>query len=140
MAAGKLTYRDAGVDMDAADRLVSRIGKLAASTKTADVLSGVGLFAAAVQLPRGYRDPVLMTATDGVGTKLALARLTGRHDTIGIDLVAMNVNDVLTSGARPLCFLDYLSMGRLASIDATAMIPLKDADVSITDEVATHQI
>jgi phosphoribosylformylglycinamidine cyclo-ligase len=122
MAAGKLTYQDAGVDIDAADRLVSRIGKLADSTKTPEVLSGVGLFAAAIKLPRGYREPVLMTATDGVGTKLALACIAGRHDTIGIDLVAMNVNDVLTSGARPLCFLDYLSVGRLASVDAEAVI------------------
>ncbi len=122
MSPRRMTYRDAGVDIDAADHLVSRIGKLAASTRSPEVLSGVGLFAAAVKIPRGFQEPVLMTATDGVGTKLALARLAGRHDTIGIDLVAMNVNDVLTSGARPLCFLDYLSVGRLASVDAEAVI------------------
>ena len=118
----RLTYRDAGVDIDAADRLVSRIAKIAASTRDSHVLSGVGLFSAAIKVPAGYREPVLMAATDGVGTKLAVAKLAGRHETIGIDLVAMNVNDLLTSGAKPLFFLDYLSVGRLASIDGDAII------------------
>jgi len=122
VAGRRLTYRDAGVDIDAADRLVEKIATMAAKTRRPEVLSGVGLFAAAVRIPRGFAEPVLMTATDGVGTKLALARLTGRHDTIGIDLVAMNVNDVLTSGATPLCFLDYLAVGDLASVDAVAVL------------------
>jgi len=119
---GQLTYRDAGVDIDAADRLVSRIAKIAASTHSSHVLSGIGLFSAAIKLPAGYSKPVLMAATDGVGTKLAVAKLASRHDTIGIDLVAMNVNDLLTSGAKPLFFLDYLSMGHLPSIDAEAIL------------------
>jgi phosphoribosylformylglycinamidine cyclo-ligase len=117
-----LTYRGAGVDIDGADRLVSRIAKIARGTQGSEVLSGVGLFAAAQSLPKNLKDPVLLTATDGVGTKLAVARLAERHDTIGIDLVGMNVNDLLTCGARPMTFLDYLSMGKLSSIDAEAVI------------------
>jgi len=117
-----LTYRKSGVDVVAADRLVEKIKRIAASTRTDDVLAGVGLFAAALKLPRGLKSPVLLAATDGVGTKLAVAQLLNRHATVGIDLVAMNVNDVLTAGARPLCFLDYLAAGRLASIDAEAIL------------------
>lgn len=118
----RLTYRDAGVDIAAADDLVRDIARLARATHGREVLSGVGLFASAMRIPRGYREPVLMTATDGVGTKLAVAKLARRHDTIGIDLVAMSVNDLLTSGARPLCFLDYISVGALDSVDARAVI------------------
>ena len=118
----RLTYRQAGVDIAAADRLVDRIKKIAATTRTPEVLSGVGLFAAATRLPKGLRDPVILSATDGVGTKLAVARILGKHDTIGIDLVAMNVNDLLTSGARPISFLDYLAVGRLSSVPAEAII------------------
>ncbi len=118
----RLSYRDAGVDIAAADDLVRDIARLASATHGPEVLSGVGLFASAMRLPKGYRNPVLMTATDGVGTKLAVARLAGRHDTIGIDLVAMSVNDLLTTGARPLCFLDYISMGALDSVDSRAVI------------------
>ena len=117
-----LTYRKSGVDVVAADRLVEKIKSIAGATRSPNVLSGVGLFAAALQLPRGIKSPVLLAATDGVGTKLALAHLLDRHDTVGIDLVAMNVNDVLTAGAAPLCFLDYLAVGRLSSVDATAII------------------
>ncbi len=117
-----LTYRSAGVDIDGADRLVSRIAKIAKSTQGNEVLSGVGLFAAAQRLPSNLKEPVLLTAADGVGTKLAVARLAGKHDTIGIDLVGMNVNDLLTCGARPMTFLDYLSVGKLASIDAESII------------------
>jgi phosphoribosylformylglycinamidine cyclo-ligase len=117
-----LTYRKSGVDVVAADRLVEKIKSIAGATRSSNVLSGVGLFAAALQLPRGIKSPVLLAATDGVGTKLALAHLLDRHDTVGIDLVAMNVNDVLTAGAAPLCFLDYLAVGRLSSVDATAII------------------
>jgi len=118
----RLTYRQAGVDIAAADRLVERIKKIAATTRTPEVLSGVGLFAAATRLPKGLRDPVILSATDGVGTKLAVARILGKHDTIGIDLVAMNVNDLLTSGARPISFLDYLAVGRLSSVPAEAIL------------------
>ena len=117
-----LTYRKSGVDISAADRLVEKIKAIAAPTRSKDVLSGVGLFAAALRLPTGLRSPVLLTATDGVGTKLSVAMLLDRHDTVGIDLVAMNVNDILTTGARPLCFLDYLAVGRLASVPAEAIL------------------
>ncbi len=117
-----VTYRDAGVDIAAADRLVQRIAKLAAATRGPEVLAGVGPFAAAVRLPRGYKNPVLLSSADGVGTKLAVARLAGRHDTIGIDLVAMNANDLITAGARPLFFLDYLAVGRLAAVDGESLI------------------
>ncbi len=117
-----LTYRKSGVDVAAADRLVEKIKTIAGSTRSSDVLSGVGLFAAALRLPRGLVSPVLLAATDGVGTKLAIAHLLNRHDTVGIDLVAMNVIDVLTAGAKPLCFLDYLAVGRLASVNAEAIL------------------
>ncbi|MCB9599467.1 MAG: phosphoribosylformylglycinamidine cyclo-ligase [Sandaracinus sp.] len=108
-----LTYKDAGVDMEAGDRLVDRIKPLAARTKTPLVLGGVGGFAGLCALPPDIEEPVLVSGTDGVGTKLKLAFLTGRHDTVGIDLVAMCVNDVITVGARPLFFLDYFATGRL---------------------------
>ncbi|HYC01330.1 MAG TPA: phosphoribosylformylglycinamidine cyclo-ligase [Candidatus Limnocylindrales bacterium] len=117
-----LTYRTAGVDIDAADRFVSRIGKIAAATRQPGVLAGIGPFAAAVAVPKGMRQPVMVSSTDGVGTKLAVARLADRHDTIGIDLVAMNANDLVTTGARPLFFLDYLAVGVLASVDAEAIV------------------
>lgn len=108
-----LTYRDAGVDIDAGNRLVDRIKRTVRSTNRPEVLSGLGGFAGLCALPGGYRDPVLAACTDGVGTKLKLAFLTGRHDTIGIDLVAMNVNDLIVCGAEPLLFLDYFACGRL---------------------------
>jgi phosphoribosylformylglycinamidine cyclo-ligase len=117
-----LTYRDAGVDIDAADHLVSRIARVAARTRTAGVMSGIGPFAASFRLPKGLRDPVLVSSTDGVGTKLAVAQLMGRHDTIGIDLVAMNANDLVTTGARPLFFLDYFAVGSLRGIDGEAVV------------------
>ncbi len=121
MARG-LTYRQAGVDIDAADRFVGRIKRLAKTTHRSEVLSGVGLFAAAAKIPKGYKNPILLTSADGVGTKLLVAQLAGRHDTVGIDLVAMNANDLLTCGAEPFLFLDYLSAGKLASIDADAIV------------------
>ena len=108
-----LTYKDAGVDIDAGDRLVDRIKPLAAATRTAEVLGGVGGFAGLCGLPADIEDPILVSGTDGVGTKLKLAFAADRHDTIGIDLVAMCVNDVLTVGARPLFFLDYFATGAL---------------------------
>jgi phosphoribosylformylglycinamidine cyclo-ligase len=117
-----LTYRDAGVDIDAADRLVSGIAKLAAKTRIPGVLSGVGPFAASFAVPKGMREPVMVSSTDGVGTKLAVAQLLGRHDTIGIDLVAMNANDLVTTGARPLFFLDYFAVGSLRGIDGEAVV------------------
>ena len=108
-----VTYRSAGVDVDAGDRLVARIGPLARDTRRPEVLSSIGGFGAAFRAPRGMRSPVFVASTDGVGTKLRLAFDCGRHDTVGIDLVAMNVNDVLTLGAEPLVFLDYFATGRL---------------------------
>lgn len=108
-----LTYRDAGVDIDAGERLVDRIKPLAAATRIPEVLAGVGGFAGLCSLPTDIEDPVLVSGTDGVGTKLKLAFLLDRHETIGIDLVAMCANDVLTIGARPLFFLDYFGTGKL---------------------------
>lgn len=116
------TYSAAGVDIDAADRLVSRIARLAATTRRPGVLAGIGPFAAAVRVPRGMQDPVMVSSTDGVGTKLAVAKLLDRHDTIGIDLVAMNANDLVTTGARPLFFLDYLAVGILGSVDGETIV------------------
>jgi phosphoribosylformylglycinamidine cyclo-ligase len=117
-----VTYRGAGVDIDAGDRLVARIARLARTTRRKEVLSAVGGFGAAFRAPRGMRDPVFVTSTDGVGTKLRIAIALDRHDTIGIDLVAMNVNDVLTLGAEPLVFLDYFATGRLDVDRAAAVI------------------
>ena len=108
-----LTYRDAGVDIDAGAELVERIKPLVRRTPRPEVLAGVGGFGALVGLPAKYREPVLVSGTDGVGTKLRLAIDTGRHDTIGIDLVAMCVNDVAVQGAEPLFFLDYYATGKL---------------------------
>ena len=112
-SASALTYRSAGVDIDAGDRLVERILPLARGTRRPEVLTSIGGFAAAFRAPRGMRSPVFVTSTDGVGTKLRIAILLDRHDTVGIDLVAMNVNDVLALGAEPLVFLDYFATGQL---------------------------
>jgi phosphoribosylformylglycinamidine cyclo-ligase len=109
-----LTYRGAGVDIDAGNEMVRRIGPLARATRRAGVISDIGGFGGLFRMAdAGYKDPVLVSGTDGVGTKLDIAVATGVHDTIGIDLVAMCVNDVLTSGAEPLFFLDYFATGRL---------------------------
>jgi len=108
-----LTYRQAGVDIDAGDDAVRRITPLARATNRAEVIGGVGGFASLVGLPSKYREPVMVSSTDGVGSKLKIACLAGRHDTVGIDLVAMGVNDILVPGAEPLYFLDYISVGRL---------------------------
>jgi len=108
-----VTYRQAGVDIDAGDELVERIKPLAKRTRIAEVLADVGGFAGMCRVPEGLSDPVLVSGTDGVGTKLKVAFATGVHDTIGIDLVAMSVNDVVTTGARPLFFLDYFATGKL---------------------------
>ncbi len=117
-----LTYRDAGVDIDAGDALVDRIKPIVRRTMRPEVLAGVGGFGALVGLPQRYREPVLVSGTDGVGTKLRLAIDTGRHERIGIDLVAMCVNDVAVQGAEPLFFLDYYATGKLSVDVAEAVI------------------
>lgn len=117
-----LTYAAAGVDIAAGDRLVRRIRALARSTRRPEIVAGVGGFAALAKLPRGYREPLLVTSTDGVGTKLRVAFALDRHDTVGIDLVAMSVNDLLTIGAEPLLFLDYFATGRLDVERGTALV------------------
>jgi phosphoribosylformylglycinamidine cyclo-ligase len=112
MAKG-LSYRDAGVDIDQGDALVEAIKPFARRTLRPEVLAGIGGFGALCEIPKKYREPVLVSGTDGVGTKLKLAFALGRHDTVGIDLVAMSVNDVLVQGAEPLFFLDYFACGKL---------------------------
>ncbi len=108
-----LTYRDAGVDIDAGNEVVERIKPLVKRTLRPEVLGGVGLFGGLFDLSSRYKEPVLVSGTDGVGTKLILAKQLNRHDTIGQDLVAMCVNDVLVQGAEPLFFLDYFATGKL---------------------------
>jgi phosphoribosylformylglycinamidine cyclo-ligase len=108
-----LSYRDAGVDIDAGDALVEAIKPFAKRTMRPEVLAGIGGFGALCRIPKKYRQPVLVSGTDGVGTKLKLAFELDKHDTVGIDLVAMSVNDVLVQGAEPLFFLDYFACGRL---------------------------
>jgi phosphoribosylformylglycinamidine cyclo-ligase len=118
-----LTYRDAGVDIDAGDRLVENIKPFAKRTRRQGVLAGIGGFGALFEIAaKRYREPVLVSGTDGVGTKLKLAFELDRHATIGIDLVAMSVNDILTLGAEPLFFLDYYACGRLDVATATAVV------------------
>lgn len=108
-----LSYRDAGVDIDAGDALVERIKPFAKRTLRPEVISGIGGFAALVEIGKRFNEPVLVSGTDGVGTKLRLAFEWGAHDTVGIDLVAMSVNDILVQGAEPLFFLDYFACGKL---------------------------
>ncbi|HEY9119977.1 MAG TPA: phosphoribosylformylglycinamidine cyclo-ligase [Marinobacter sp.] len=116
-----LTYRDAGVDIDAGNELVNRIKNTAARTRRPEVLGGLGGFGAMVAIPQGYHEPVLVSGTDGVGTKLRLAMQLQKHDTIGIDLVAMCVNDLVVGGAEPLFFLDYYATGKL-NVDVAAQV------------------
>jgi len=117
-----ITYRDAGVDIDAGDALVEAIKPFAKRTLRPEVLAGIGGFGALAEIPKNYREPVLVSGTDGVGTKLKLAFQLGVHDTVGIDLVAMSVNDILTQGAEPLFFLDYFACGKLDVAVATNVI------------------
>ncbi|HAT39737.1 phosphoribosylformylglycinamidine cyclo-ligase [Polynucleobacter necessarius] len=116
-----LSYRDAGVDIDAGDDLVDRIKPLAKKTMREGVLAGIGGFGALFEVPKRYKEPVLVSGTDGVGTKLRLAFEWNRHETIGQDLVAMSVNDILVQGAEPLFFLDYFACGKLA-VDTAATV------------------
>ena len=117
-----ITYRDAGVDIDAGDVLVEAIKPFAKRTLRPEVLAGIGGFGALFEVSKKYREPVLVSGTDGVGTKLKLAFQLGRHDTVGIDLVAMSVNDILVQGAEPLFFLDYFACGRLDVAVATDVV------------------
>jgi phosphoribosylformylglycinamidine cyclo-ligase len=117
-----VTYRDAGVDIDEGDALVERIKPHARRTARPEVLAGIGGFGGLFEVPKGYREPVMVVGTDGVGTKLKLAFLAGKHDTVGIDLVAMSVNDVVVCGAEPLVFLDYFATSRLRADEAEKVI------------------
>ena len=119
--ASALSYKQAGVDIEAGDALVERIKPLARRTLREGVLAGIGGFGALFEVPKRYREPVLVSGTDGVGTKLKLAFAWNMHDTVGIDLVAMSVNDVLVQGAEPLFFLDYFACGRL-DVDTAATV------------------
>ena len=106
-----MDYREAGVDVEAGRAFIEQIRRLVQSTHRPEVMGGLGGFSGFFQLPSGYQEPVLVSGTDGVGTKLKLAQILNKHQTVGVDLVAMCVNDVLTSGAEPLFFLDYLATG-----------------------------
>ncbi len=117
-----LTYRDAGVDTDEGDALVERIKPHARRTLRPEVLAGIGGFGGLFEVPKGYREPVLVAGTDGVGTKLKLAFTSGRHETVGIDLAAMSVNDVVVCGAEPVVFLDYFATSRLRADQAERVI------------------
>jgi phosphoribosylformylglycinamidine cyclo-ligase len=117
-----LTYRSTGVDIQAGDEAVRLIKKDVESTHIPGVLGSLGGFAGLFELPKDLKDPVLVTGTDGVGTKLLLAQETGRLDTVGIDLVAMSVNDILTTGARPILFLDYVAVGRLVPAEMAQLV------------------
>ncbi|WP_028605072.1 phosphoribosylformylglycinamidine cyclo-ligase [Ottowia thiooxydans] len=121
-ASTPLSYKDAGVDIDAGDALVERIKPMAKRTLREGVLSGLGGFGALFEVPKRYKEPVLVSGTDGVGTKLRLAFEWAMHDTVGIDLVGMSVNDVLVQGAEPLFFLDYFACGKLDVDTAAAVV------------------
>ena len=117
-----ISYKDAGVDIDAGNSFVENIKPLVKSTRIPGVLGGIGSFAGAFELPKGYKEPVMLAATDGVGTKLKLAIDSGKHDTVGIDLVAMCVNDLICNNGVPSFFLDYYATGKLEVEVATAVV------------------
>ena len=117
-----MSYYDAGVDIDAGNRLVENIKPHVKRTLRPEVLNGIGGFGALFEISKNYKNPVLVSSTDGVGTKLKLAFKLGKHDCIGIDLVAMSVNDILVQGAEPLFFLDYFACGRLDVDIATRVV------------------
>ncbi|NMG19021.1 phosphoribosylformylglycinamidine cyclo-ligase [Brasilonema bromeliae] len=117
-----MDYKDAGVDVEAGREFVNQIRNLVHSTFRPEVIGGLGGFSGCFQLPSGYKEPVLVSGTDGVGTKLKIAHVLNRHNSVGIDLVAMCVNDVLTSGAEPLFFLDYLATGQLDKEQLTQVV------------------
>lgn len=121
-SATQLSYRDAGVDINAGDRLIENIKPFAKRTLRSEVITGIGGFGALFEISKKYQNPVLVSGTDGVGTKLKLAFQLNRHDSIGIDLVAMSVNDILVQGAEPLFFLDYFACGKLNVETATVVI------------------
>ncbi len=139
-----MSYRDAGVDLEGADRHTGRIAPMVTATWGPDVVGSFGGFAAGVRIPSGYRDPVLMLTTDGVGTKLELARATGRWSGVGADLVAMCVDDLAASGARPLAFVDYMAVGALdpdrdSAIVASIAAACADAGCALVGgETAEH--
>src|SRR5947199_2874250 len=117
-----LSYRDAGVDIEEGDALVERIKPHARRTMRPEVLAGIGGFGGLFEIPRGYSEPVLVAGTDGVGTKLKIAFQSGRHETVGIDLVAMSANDVVVCGAEPLVFLDYFATSKLRAAEAEKVV------------------
>jgi phosphoribosylformylglycinamidine cyclo-ligase len=117
-----MDYRDAGVDVEAGRAFVDQIRNLVHSTFRPEVIGGLGGFGGCFQLPGGFKEPVLVSGTDGVGTKLKIAQILNRHDTVGIDLVAMCVNDILTSGAEPLFFLDYVATAKLEKEQLTQVV------------------
>src|SRR5574340_895127 len=118
----KLTYKKAGVDIDEGDRFVDLIGPMVKKTFRPEVMTDIGSFGALLRIPRKYKTPILVSGTDGVGTKLKVAFMADRHDTVGIDLVAMCVNDSVVQGAEPLFFLDYLATGHLDPEKAAAIV------------------
>ena len=118
----KITYKDSGVDIEAGDKTVNYIKPLAKKTYREEVISGIGGFSGLFKIPKGYKEPVLVASTDGVGTKLKLAFKLNKHETIGIDLVAMCVNDLICCGAEPLFFLDYFATGKLSPEQAKEII------------------
>ncbi|MBU1853771.1 MAG: phosphoribosylformylglycinamidine cyclo-ligase [Candidatus Omnitrophica bacterium] len=117
-----MNYKKAGVDIDKSNRFVKNIVRMVASTKRSEVLGGIGGFSALMKIPKKYRNPILISSTDGVGTKLMVAELLKKHDTVGIDLVAMCVNDIIVTGAEPIFFLDYLATGRLNNKKAVDIV------------------
>lgn len=122
MKSRPVSYKRCGVDIDKANDFVSALKPLAAATRRPEMTAGIGGFGALFRIPKGYREPVLASSTDGVGTKLKLAQLVGRYEGLGIDLVAMNVNDILTLGAEPLFFLDYFAVGRIETRSMLAVV------------------